>query len=102
MRDVDLESLLALDIPAPRPARRAAAKARALHAFKTTHRRGIGATVARYLVRSSAPAWRLVSEIFDNPSWNSQTITTLMWTGLSLVVVCLFTISLLSVLMIVS
>ncbi|MEQ8736243.1 MAG: hypothetical protein RIC29_15050 [Rhodospirillaceae bacterium] len=90
MRDVDLESLLALDVPAPRPARRATAKARTLDAFKTTHRRGIGATVARYLARSSAPAWRLVSEIFDNPSWNSQALATLISLGASLVAAAVF------------
>ncbi|MEQ8510542.1 MAG: hypothetical protein RIF37_07265 [Rhodospirillaceae bacterium] len=94
MRDVDLESLLALDIPAPRPARRAAAKARALHAFKTTHRRGTGATVARYLVRSSAPAWHLVADIFDSP-W----IITVLRMATSLLALIMFTIAVLAVFM---
>ncbi len=90
MRDVDLETLLALDIPAPRPERRRLAKARALNAFETTHHRGIGAAVARTLVRSSQPAWHLIAETFDNPQWNNQTLSTLLGLGASLFAAAVF------------
>ena len=86
MRDVDLEGMIAMDIPAPRPSRRTAAKARALTAFETAHSRGIGAAVARTLVRSSQPAWHLIADIFDSP-W---TITVLRM-ATSLLALILFT-----------
>ena len=96
MRDVDLETLLALDIPAPRPARRSLAKARALTAFETTyhrgHQRGIGAALARTLVRSSQPTWHLIAGIFDSP-W---TITVLRM-ATSLLALILFAVAVVAV-----
>ncbi len=76
MRDADLDFLLEQDIPLPDPLRRRAAQARALDAYDHVHRRGIGAAIARHFVRSSAPAWRLVSDIFDNPRWNDAAVAT--------------------------
>ena len=67
MRDADYEALWAEDIPPPTPVRRNTARVRALDAFDKTHRRGIGAAVACHLVRSSAPAWRLVRDTLDSP-----------------------------------
>lgn len=73
MRDVDpatledLETLWSEDIPAPDPARRQTARARALNAFEKTHRRGIGSAVARHLMRSSAPLWHRLSDTLDSP-----------------------------------
>jgi hypothetical protein len=94
MRDVDLETLLALEIPAPRPSRRRITKARALTAFETTyhggHQRGIGATVARTLVRSSQPVWHMIAETFDNPQWNSQALPILIGLGASLIAATIF------------
>lgn len=76
MRDADLDFLLELDIPPPDPLRRRAARARALDAYDRVHRRGFGAAIARHFVRSSAPAWRLISDIFDNPRWNDAVVAT--------------------------
>ena len=90
MRDVDphilrdIETLWSEDCPAPSPARRRAAKARALNAFEKTHRRGIGAAVARHLVRSSAPAWHLISETLESP-W-TETFVRLATSLLALII----------------
>lgn len=67
MRDADLDSLLAEDIPLPDPGRRLATRARVLNAFDRTHRRGIGAAVARHLFRSTSPAWHLIGETIESP-----------------------------------
>ncbi|MBT5239609.1 MAG: hypothetical protein HOH20_10040 [Rhodospirillaceae bacterium] len=85
MRDVDLETLLSLEVPAPDPARRLAARARALDAFEKTHRRGIGTAVARHLVRSSAPAWHLIADTLDSP-WT----VTVLRTATSLLALAMF------------
>jgi hypothetical protein len=97
MRDVDLETLLAESVPLPRPAKRMAARARALDAFEKTHHRGIGAAVARHLVRSSAPAWHLIADTLDSP-W---TVTVLRITT-SLLAVVVFTATLIAALMLVN
>ena len=85
MRDVDLETLLTLDVPAPDPVRRQAARARALDAFEKTHQRGIGAAVDRHLVRSSAPAWHLIADTLDSP-WT----VTILRTATSLLALAMF------------
>jgi len=94
MRDVDLESLLALDVPLPTLRRRLVARARALDAFEKTHRRGIGAAVARHLVRSSAPAWHLIADTLDSP-W---TVTVLRMVT-SLIALVAFAMALMAALM---
>ncbi|NKB45559.1 MAG: hypothetical protein GKS03_14905 [Alphaproteobacteria bacterium] len=96
MRDVDLETLLTLDGQAPDPARRLAARARALDAFEKTHRRGIGAAVARHLVRSSAPAWHLIADTLDSP-W---TVTVLRM-ATSLLALAMFSAALIATFMLV-
>lgn len=109
MRDVDqetleLESLLAENLPLPSPARRRTARARALSAaldaYEHTHRRGIGAAVARHLVRSSAPAWHLVSDIFDNPRWNTEMINTVLRLTTSLMALAVFCAALIAMLLV--
>ena len=70
---------------------------RALDAFEKTHHRGIGAAVARHLVRSSAPAWHLIADTLDSP-W---TVTVLRITT-SLLAVVVFTATLIAALMLVN
>lgn len=94
MRDVDIETLLAEEVPLPRPAKRMAARARALDAFEKTHQRGIGAAVARHLVRSSAPAWHLIADTLDSP-WT----TTILRLTTSLLALVVFATALLAALM---
>ncbi len=91
MRDADYEALMAEDIPPPAPARRLAARARALDAFEKVHRRGVGAAVARHLVRSSAPAWHLLRDTLDSP-WTS------VWLRMatSLIAAIVFTVALIA------
>lgn len=94
MRDVDLETLLAQEVSPPNPMRRQTARALALQTFERTHRRGIGATVARYLVRSSAPAWHLIADTLESP-WT----TTIVRLATSLLALIVFTGALLAALM---
>lgn len=105
MRDVDqetleIEALLAENLPLPAPARRHASRARALsaalEAYEYTHRRGFGAAVARHLARSSAPAWHLVSNIFDNPRWNSEMANTVIRLTTSLLALAVFSAALIA------
>jgi len=100
MRDADLEFLLSEDIPPPDPLRRRAAHARALDAFDHVHRRGIGAAIARHFVRSSAPAWRLISSIFDNPRWSDAVVATWLRMLTSALALALFAGALLGALMV--
>lgn len=108
MRDADqetleLEALLAEDFAPPSPARRQAGRARALNAaldaYDHTHRRGIGAAVARHLVRSSAPAWRLITDVFDNPRWTSEMLNTVLRLITSLLALTVFSAALIAMLM---
>lgn len=94
----DIEALLAEDMPRPGPARRqtARARARALDAFDRTHRRGIGAAVARHLYRSSAPAWHLIGETLESP-WTA----TVLRLATSLIAAIAFTIALVVMFMVV-
>lgn len=109
MRDVDqetleLEALLTEEITLPPQARRQAARTRALgaalDAFEHTHRRGIGAAFARRFVRSSAPAWRLITDIFDNPRWNSEVINTVVRLTTSLLALTVFSAALIAMLLV--
>ena len=101
MRDVDLDTLKDIeqlwteDAPTPNPARRTTARARSLNAFEKTHRRGIGAAVARHFVRSSAPIWRRISETLDSP-WTE----TFMRLATSLLALIIFTVALISIFMV--
>ncbi len=91
MRDVDLETLLAEEVPLPSQAKRMKARARALDAFEKTHHRGIGAAVSRHLVRSSAPAWHLIADTLDSP-WT----VTILRMATSLIALIVFTAMLLA------
>lgn len=111
MRDVDqetleLEALLAEDLPLPPPARRHRARARALEAaldvYTHTHRRGIGAAIARHLVRSSAPAWHRITDIFENPRWNSEMTNTILRLTTSLLALAVFSAALIGMLLVVN
>jgi|DEB0MinimDraft_6_1074348.scaffolds.fasta_scaffold325346_2 hypothetical protein len=100
MRDADLEFLLSQDISAPDPLRRRAAHARALDAFDRVHRRGIGAAIARHFVRSSAPAWRLITDTLDNPAWNDALVATWLRMFTSALALVLFAGALIAALMV--
>lgn len=108
MRDVDretleLEALLAENLPLPSPSSRRAARARALSAsldiYDRVHRRGIGAALGRHLVRASAPAWRLVAETLDNPRWNAEAVNTVLRLTTSLLALAVFSAALIATLM---
>lgn len=109
MRDVDqetleLEALLAEDLPLPSPARRRAARTRALNAaldvYEHKHRRGIGAAVARHLLRSSAPAWHRITDLLESPCWNSEITNTVLRLITSLLALAVFSAALIATFMV--
>lgn len=108
MRDVDretleLEELLSEELSLPPASQRRAAQARALSvaldAHDRTHRRGIGAAISRCFVRSSTPAWRMISDVFETPRWNEDAVNTVIRLCTSLFALTLFCATVLAVLM---